>query len=388
MNKIKFILGGLFVVIVVAALGYQYYRGADRQPATQTENNLNTQDNQTAEDLIKQSALEMTDPGTSTTPKNNNSNSSPSDICVQQAVQTYSCYEDYYKALVAKKGVKAAFDDLKIRYDQNAYIKSQCHPITHTIGNAAVLLYPDVGSAYAQGDSYCWSGYYHGVMEGLIGKISSADLAQKINDVCASIPGKSSYSFDYYNCVHGIGHGIMAITQNELFDSLKACDGLSGSWEQSSCHGGVFMENVIVDNKNHFTKYLKPSEPLYPCTAVNDKYKGTCYLMQTSYMLKVTNGDFSKVFELCSTVGNYSSTCYQSLGRDASGRTISDVGGTTASCNLGKDVTQRMNCYVGAVKDFVSYYHSDVQAKQLCAAIETEIQKVCYDTIESYYKSF
>lgn len=353
------------------------------------------------EDLIKQSAREVTSPTptnpgeqpndnpntTNSDPNNPNTSTSVNDDCLDQYAQTFGCYEDYYKAVVSKQGVTAAFADLKTRYASNTYVQSQCHPITHVIGSAAADLYKDVGVAYTKGDSYCWSGYYHGVMEGVIGKISKTELAGKIDQTCANVPGKSSYSFDYYNCVHGLGHGVMAISQNELFYSLELCDNLTGPWEQSSCHGGAFMENIIVDNKNHFTKYLKPDEPLYPCSAVADKYKGTCYLMQTSYMLKVTNGDFSKVFDLCSQVGAFASTCYQSLGRDASGRSISNVQATKTTCDLGKDYDQRSNCIVGAVKDFISYHHSDVQAKELCAALTQDLQSICFSTAEQYYRS-
>jgi hypothetical protein len=386
------------VVIVIAAIGGVVYASQSKKPASQnvavTSESQSTL-GQTVEDLLKRSASQEveptsknTNPSATPTPTPSSNSSEPiSDACLQQQVQTFGCYEDYYRLLVKTKGVAAAFVDLKQRYDQNGYIKSQCHPITHVIGSTAGVLYGDVGKAYAQGDSVCWSGYYHGVMEGIIGQITSSELAKKMDGICAKIPGKASYSFDYYNCVHGLGHGVMAISQNELFDSLKLCDNISGGWEQSSCWGGAFMENIIVDNKNHFTKYLKPEDPLYPCDAVDDKYKSTCYLMQTSYMLKVTNSDFKKVFELCSTVGNYAATCYQSLGRDASGRSISNVEATKASCNLGKDYDQKSNCIVGAVKDFISYHHSDVQAKQLCAALETEIQSICNTTAESYYKS-
>ncbi len=375
----------LILITAIVAGGFYLYRNS----TTQTEQNKSetkTTQNQTVEDLVKQSAGEITDPGK--TPTTNNKNPDVSGVCMEQMVQTFGCYEDYYRALVKSKGVAAAFTDLKQRYNENAYVSSQCHPITHVIGGTATELYPDVGQAYTKGDSFCWSGYYHGVMEGVIGKISRDDLDGKINGICANIPGKSSYSFDYYNCVHGLGHGVMAISSNELFESLKLCDNLVGGWEQSSCHGGAFMENVIVDNKNHFTKYLKPSEPLYPCTAVDDKYKTTCYLMQTSYMLKVTAGDFKKVFQLCSTVGSYSPICYQSLGRDASGRSISNVEQTKATCALGEGYDQKSNCIVGAVKDFISYHHSDVQAKQLCNAIEEDLRAICLSTTESYYKNF
>ena len=151
------------------------------------------------------------------------------------------------------------------------------------------------------------------------------------------------------------------------------------------------MENIIVDNKNHFTKYLKPSDPVYPCNAVDEDYKAICYLMQTSYMLKVLNGSYEKVFEVCSGIEEaHRTTCYESLGRDISGRSTSNAAATKAGCNLGKDVTQRRHCIIGAVKDFISYFHSDVQAKELCGMLteEKDLQDVCYQIAESYYKVF
>lgn len=286
------------------------------------------------------------------------------------------------------KGVPAAFADLKENYQGSVYIQAQCHPLTHVIGRSAVNFYPEVSEAYSNGNSLCWSGYYHGVMEGIIGKIGKDKILEKMPTICDSIPGKDSHSFDYYNCVHGIGHGLMALTENELFESLKMCDNLIGSWEESSCYGGVFMENVIVDNKNHFTKYLKPSDPLYPCNAVEDNYKNPCYLMQTSYMLKVNNNDFKKVFELCATVEEgYKLLCYQSLGRDASGQSISTIPKTKSTCELGVGYIQQSNCIVGAVKDFISYHHSDVEAKALCQAIDSSINDICLTTTTEYYKT-
>jgi len=300
----------------------------------------------------------------------------------------FACYESYYNSLVKKKSVKAAFTDLRNKYEDQ-YIKSQCHQLIHVIGRAAAKKYPNAGEAFSNGDSFCWSGYYHGVMEGIVSKTDINKLAEEINSICDSVSGKEKYSFDYYNCVHGIGHGIMYIKDNEVPLSLEACNNLKGHWEQSSCWGGVFMENIIANNKNHFTKYLKPDDPLYPCNAVEEKYRKTCYLMQTSYMLQVTGRDFLKVFELCGQVGEqYTDACYQSLGRDASGQSVSDIRQTKNSCLLGKDFRQQSNCIIGAVKDFISYFHSDVEAGELCAALPTELQQVCFDTAKSYYISF
>src|SRR5258708_417656 len=146
---------------------------------------------------------------------------------------------------------------------------------------------------------------------------------------------------------------MMAISNDELFDSLKTCDALSGGWEKTSCYSGVFMENVIVDGKNHFTKYLNPADPLYPCNAVDEKYKERCYIMQTSYMMKVFHADFAKIFATCKKADTgYVDTCYESLGRDASGSTVSNIGRTKQICLMGGDYEARVHCVVGAAKDF------------------------------------
>ena len=301
----------------------------------------------------------------------------------------FYCYEKHYQNMVASGTISAAFVDLKVRYDQDTTVRAFCHPLVHVIGRAATQKYPDVSQAYTKGDHFCWSGYYHGVMEGILYETAPEDLPGVINSICQNIPGRESYSFDYYNCVHGLGHGVMYITQSELFEALVLCDNLQGGWEKESCYGGVFMENVITDFENHFTKYLKPEEPLYPCTAVPEKNKHACYLMQTSYVLKVNGYNFADAFEQCSTVEEqHKDTCYQSVGRDASGSTVSDVARTKAYCLLGTEERQQTNCVIGAVKDFISYSHSDVQAKQLCNAFSDYTQQVCLNTAASYYQSF
>lgn len=316
-------------------------------------------------------------------------NTSDSSVNSSYSCKDYDCTESYYGNLTTSSGAAAAFADLKQRYLNDSLIQSYCHQITHVIGRAEAKKYDSVSKAFTNGDSFCWSGYYHGVMETFVEKEDPQDIPNKINQICADVQGKSTYSFDYYNCVHGLGHGVMYINGNELFQALQVCDSLNGSWEQQSCGSGVFMENVLTDTKGHFTKYLKPDQPLYPCDASPEKYKMTCYLMQTSYMLKISNYDFSRVFELCGAVGEqYLDACYQSLGRDASGNSISDVNRTKATCLLGKNYRQQSNCIIGAVKDFISYHHSDVQAKQLCSALPQDLQDTCFSTAMQYYKAF
>ncbi|OGG51174.1 hypothetical protein A2704_02935 [Candidatus Kaiserbacteria bacterium RIFCSPHIGHO2_01_FULL_54_36b] len=308
-------------------------------------------------------------------------------VCEREKMNNFECYQDHYTSVIKNKGIAAAFDDIKARYNTNAYVKAQCHPLSHVIGRVAADSFESVGEAYASGDGFCWSGYYHGVLESFVGKIGLSNLTSRLNDVCASVKDKASYGFDYYNCVHGLGHGIMAITDDELFTSFSYCDRLNGAWEQESCASGAYMENVIVDGLNHFTKYLRPAEPLYPCTASPEKYKRTCYLMQTSYVLKINQGDFKNLFSVCAGAEEaYRMACWQGLGRDASGRSSSDIAQTKATCLLGNTEEEQTHCVIGAVKDFISYFHSDTQAKRFCSAFEdADIASRCLSEATDYY---
>ena len=303
---------------------------------------------------------------------------------------SWDCYEAYYISTTKNVGIKEAFNDLRERYPNDGYVRAMCHPLTHVIGRIASEKFATPGDAYLEGDPFCWSGYYHGVLEGVIGRIGLKNLPDKMDTICASIKERKGYGFDYYNCVHGLGHGVMAITQNELWESLDYCDKLTGSWEQLSCASGAYMENIIADGKMHTTKFLNPSDPLYPCNASPERYRGTCYLMQTSYMLKLNGRDFKKTFEWCSGVEDpHRTTCYESLGRDASGGTTSNVSQTHDICMLGTNMEQQKHCVIGAVKDFISYFHSDVQAKEFCNLFEDEeLKQTCLTTGEGYYSQF
>ena len=301
------------------------------------------------------------------------------------------CYEQRYRAIVARRGVAQAFIDLKARYGADPELQRLCHAITHAIGQAAMAQYGDVAEAFRRGDNACGSGYYHGVMQGFALARGSTSLLSDLDAACAAVPGKERRSLDYFNCVHGLGHAVMAVRNDELFDALHDCDGLTGAMEQNACVNGVFMENLVVDGAHggHYSKYLKPDEPLYPCTAVAEKYKAECFDMQTSYALGAVQGDFAKVFALCAGVGApFRKNCYQSLGRDAATISRDQVAPTVTTCMLGRDHEQRSSCVLGAVLDFVYYYHSDVQAKALCTALERDLQQGCRSAIATLVGRF
>lgn len=303
----------------------------------------------------------------------------------------FDCYNEYLTTRTKIDGSAAAMADLRHTYTTDDYVKSQCHQLTHIVGREAARKYGTVKKAFQHGDSFCWSGYHHGVVEAAIQDIGAEKIRAQTNDICSGFAAAKQYSFDHYNCVHGMGHGFMAVAELNLFTALKDCDILTNSWERTSCYGGVFMENVMIEARGEGkSAYLKPDQPMYPCTAVEKQYKEQCYLMQTSYALQQNQYNFADVFNQCAalTDAEFIATCYQSIGRDASGSTVSDIARTKANCSPAPNQDALNYCVLGAVRDFISYYHSDEQAKQFCNAFDMAVKNRCLEEVKTYYATF
>ena len=307
----------------------------------------------------------------------------------------YACHQKRYRDLVRDSDVEAAFAELKDEYKKNEFVKSYCHQLAHDIGYAAAERYGDVSGTFSRGDDFCAQGYYHGAMMSVVAKVGPDRIVGEANALCADLRENQKHSFYYLNCVHGLGHGFMVVLENELFESLEACDALTGGRERENCYNGVFMENMMAeDHSGHPSKYLKADQPLYPCTDVETRYKNECYLMQTSYALRMQGYDFAEVFDLCTTVeDDFRPTCYQGLGRDTVTRSIpqniTEAGQTKSAgmrCMLGEDHEARSDCVIGAARTFVLHYRSDTRAKAFCESLDADLRAVCLQEAEEFYK--
>lgn len=136
---------------------------------------------------------------------------------------------------------------------------------------------------------------------------------EHILPLCPISETVSAYSFQRYNCLHGLGHGLTIQFRYDVLKSLAFCDALPGSWDRESCYGGVFMENIVtfqqarraqpVGHHHHeATSFLNPQDLLYPCSVLTEKYLRACYLMQTSAVLTFLNYDFAQAFTQCARV--------------------------------------------------------------------------------------
>lgn len=291
-----------------------------------------------------------------------------------------ACWTEYYEVFLEDHSAAEALHDFKMKYQVLPGARTFCHPVLHVIGKSAGVEYGSVAAAYAHGDTLCRSGYYHGVLEGRFATEGGERLIDQLDSICSAVRG-DGYTYNYYSCVHGIGHGLMAFFGHDIFDSLRACNRLSGAWEQSSCAGGVFMENVTSDSDEMPSRFLKKDDPSYPCNAVEEKFVTQCYLMQSSYMLKIFDGDFVKTFGVCRAAGIYAETCFQSIGRDVSAWSYGDIDTAITLCGIGLSLDERTHCLLGAAADYILSYGEEA-ARSLCTQGEEGARALCVERLE------
>jgi hypothetical protein len=292
------------------------------------------------------------------------------------------CYEQAFGNVAYKKGPKAALALFAQQMASNKDVESGCHRIAHKIGSATLVRdHGDIPKAFAAGSSICWSGYYHGILERAFYGISTENgLIKAARRVCAS-PGLQQNEWLLYQCVHGLGHGLMISTGYDLPFALRVCDKLQTGWDQSSCTGGVYMENVNAANGTSIgfkTPWVRSDDLVYPCdAAVAKRHELYCYLMVTSRILAANGYDWKATAKTCAHVDKaWIATCFQSFGRDADGTTRQDSGRDKELCRLaGK---WEGECVYGVVRDMTSNDAGGKRSSAFCRIVDARLKGYCY----------
>ena len=269
---------------------------------------------------------------------------------------------------------------VRLLKESEHYIDVDCHQRAHHVGRAA---YEEFGAAaFAMSSHECHAGSFHGATEALFASRGTANLEQDVATICTG----AGNPFFRHQCVHGVGHGLMAWTSYELHDALPLCDRMPTEIDKASCYSGVFMENVVgglTGLMGHVTRFLKVDDPHYPCDIVDERYRVPCYFFQTSHMLRVFNGDFSKVAQACAeTPPEAHPSCFQSYGRDVGGATRKDPAAAIRYCSHVPAGPNRTYCIEGAVQDRFWEKSGADDALAMCAMVENATEKdACYATI-------
>jgi cytochrome c553 len=295
------------------------------------------------------------------------------------------CRRQAFGNVAYRDGAKAALDLFDEKLSEQP-IEADCHRIAHTIGAASLEYYDgSVAKALANGRSTCWSGYYHGVVERSFVGASRAELPKRSREICKD-PDIRRTSFLAYQCVHGLGHGLMIHTAYDLPQSLRVCDKLATAWDSDSCEAGVFMEN-ISSSYGVKSRWLRDDDLIYPCDSVAEKYKLYCYLMVTSRILEANGYDWQKTAAMCrKSDRGWVATCFQSLGRDASGNTRQNPPKILDLCALAGNMARE--CIYGAARDITSNDASPRRAKVLCQSASQRFRGYCWEGVGTIIGGF
>ncbi len=288
------------------------------------------------------------------------------------------CYRQAFGNLAYRQGPQKALallatDDVGI-----PAVHADCHQISHWIGRAGLVYYKhDAGQALSHGAMTCNSGYYHGVLQVALAGLPRDVVVRKARTLC-SAPAVNTEEFLLYQCVHGLGHGLMIYSGNDLPWSLRTCHKLRTDFDRVSCTGGVFMQNL--DTTMGTSRYLRAKDPLYPCTAVAERDKVYCYLMATSRILALDGYDWRKTAAWCrKSEPGWVKTCFESYGRDASGTSQYQPSRTIHLClQAGPNAP---DCIYGAARDYGNNYAGGKQATTLCGAAPVRYRSRCYEGI-------
>ena len=260
------------------------------------------------------------------------------------------------------------------------YGTDACHDRAHDVGR---LAYEKFGaSAFALAGHECQSGGFHGALEALFAERGTANLAADVAVLCSW----SNDPFTRHQCLHGVGHGVMAWTNYELHQALDLCSTLPGGRsDQGSCYSGVYMENVVgglTGIMGHTTEWLRDDDPVYPCNVVKPEYQPDCYFYQTSRMSELLDYDFAAVSKLCEQAPSLSQqSCWLSLGRDVSSFSRLDPAASISGCRNAPPGAPLTACLVGAVQNGFWEQHGADRSIAFCAMLTDNAAAQCFGTI-------
>ena len=330
-----------------------------------------------------------------------------------QSEKRKACFEDLLLQLVGQGRIRLALGALNLLGQRDAQIRRFGHDYSHVIGINAWTPGKNIGDVYLQCTELFQSGCYHGVVQAFFA-YEGTDSAS-VAGLCRDTPGINNSGWLRFQCVHGIGHGLVQTYTMNLPRALAGCDLVGNSWDAESCYGGAFMEFIVGgrgqshhvhmmmkkdsavgggtmsnDDMKHMAtpdsyppfKARNPTDLLYPCSVLGEKYQRACYQMQAGLIVERTGLDFAKVAGVCDTAPErMRRTCYQGIGTYVSGVTSRDPEESIRLCSLGTTL-YRPWCFVGLVKNFVDVTANPDDGLALCRKLgPVDIATSCYHAV-------
>lgn len=300
-------------------------------------------------------------------------------ICYQSAGSD-DCYKKAADLFSKQLGLKTTLEIFKAN-EQYPEIYSRCHEATHYLSRNEYEKVKSIAQVYSQCNSTCHGGCYHGTLEQYLAEkdLTYSRLKGEFPKVCGT-PADFATPLVFNECMHGLGHAAMFVTDMEVRDSLTLCDTLEAGKEQERCFSGVFMENSSSStNNDHPGRYVKRDDPLFPCNVLDEKYAKICWRYQSSHFALITNHNWSETAALCQRVPErYQDDCVRTIGTNQVGFT-QDTTLMRKNCSLMPNSHFQETCLQGVISSFAYRFVGDEQRMEnFCTSVKEKFQEACF----------
>lgn len=205
----------------------------------------------------------------------------------------------YWADRITDRGAHDTYAEFKVQNNEMPLARQ--HFSAHVIGE---LIADSLG---AEGVKVCDAsfafGCYHGLFGSIIARGGEGEVT-RLNAACLAAYGPLGTG-----CQHGIGHGILEYTgYARLTDALALCGQTTETVPLLGCSSGVFMEfNAPLTGPAGelapMDRSFNPEQPYYPCTAVPERYRASCYYELGGWLHRAV-GEYEKVGTLCSALAS------------------------------------------------------------------------------------
>jgi hypothetical protein len=163
------------------------------------------------------------------------------------------CVERNLVALIDQAGIGRTMEVLDTLVAVDSDVRFNAHALAHGLGIAAYRTPETLAATFSACPPTQMSGCYHGVVQGYFLALARQGITPGTAHLDAMCEPHRASPFLFFQCAHGVGHGLMAVHDNHVPMSLEGCDLASDGFIRESCYGGVFMENIVHVTHPHHT---------------------------------------------------------------------------------------------------------------------------------------
>lgn len=312
--------------------------------------------------------------------------SGPDVDCAPGGSVDWECLETSLAAITTVDGPAAALDAWEQVEGEHPELFGQCHTSYHVVGQTAGAVAAregtDLSSVMAAAKPACNFGYVHGVMEGYLADVATADLPGIIPGLCDQLDTMATGV--HGNCGHGIGHDAMSRFDGDVSAGFELCRTITGEGLAVSCADGIYM--AYAERVAEAARSAAPAPPYDQastrllCADAGEDFSGTCNLYAGVTWMPYFGDDTAGMLAQCNDVaGAWIGDCSDGIGRAAAFRSGLDAATSVAACQDGPTALNRSRCIRG-VATSIALARGTGQARgddDVCALVPAEQLEDC-----------